>query len=360
MTKTAEQVTTKLTKSFARVMRKTPNRFLSKWKPVTNSRNVTLAPDVAISLKVLDILGEKDFSDLPVPEGRILVDKEANLAVISTIEVQDVRNTEIAGVPCRVYTPENSVANQTIAYIHGGGWVLGSLESHDITCRYLAQKTRRVVVSIDYSLAPEHPFPHGLNDIDAVLSELMEPEEAKVVVMGDSAGGNLSLTSTIKRIKEGKTLPTAIVPIVPVTNLHSFDTGSYQEFESGYFLTKKQMEWYREHYLRDASSIEEASQNPLVSPLLADSETLALFPPTLVAVDGFDPLRDEGEAMFERLKEAGAEAWLYQAEDQVHPFVNSITIWEGAEEAMWRISQWVTGAFEGKPEAVATPHTPKK
>lgn len=333
-----------LSLAFTKAVRKTPNTILAKQKPVINNRGTALAPDISISLKALKIVSGKDFSDLPVEEGRKVVDHEAKLAVASKIKISNVEDIEINGVNCRYYssTPGSTITDNLVVYIHGGGWVLGSLDSHDITCRYVVQQTGFDVISIDYTLAPEGTYPKGLNDVDSVLDEFTETHN--VIVMGDSAGGNLSLASTFKRIKDGKFLPIAVIPLVPVTDLHSFDTGSYNEFTDGFFLTKKQMIWYREKYLGSGFD-ESLTKDPLVSPIYASFEMLQFMPPTLTVVAGFDPLRDEGEAMHKRLVDAGVDAKLIQASDQVHPFVNSITLWEGAQSVMDDVITYIVDQF---------------
>lgn len=329
----------KLVKAAAKAISKAPEALVELQKPVVNERGFVLEPRIALSLNALKATGNKDFCDVPVEVGRKIIDNEADYAVTRHIAVDNVEDTAIAGVHCRVYSNKAHRNGRTIVYLHGGGWVLGSLESHDITCRYLANMADAKVISVNYRLAPEHPFPAALTDVNAVLDVLLR-ESSRVILMGDSAGGNLTLTSTISRIQAGLDLPMAIVPLVPVTNLDAFDTGSYQEFETGFFLTKKQMEWYRNHYLGELDT-----KDPLVSPIFADQDTLLQFPPSYTVVAGFDPLRDEGEAMFEKLRSAGWNATLQVAESQVHPFVNSITMWEGAEKAMHDVALWIINAF---------------
>lgn len=336
-------------KAFAKAIKNTPYFILNRQSVITNDYGDELSQTVSVSLKALNFLNKnkKDFTELPVSEGRIMMDKEAELAAISRPEVHSVEKKTIGGVPCRVYrekAPEDKKNDYVLVYLHGGGWVLGSLDSHDTACRYLANVTRADVVSVDYRLAPEHVFPAGLDDVNAVLDELLE--DHTVVLAGDSAGGNLALASTISRIQEGKKLPKALGAIVPVTNLKDFDTDSYKEFEDGFFLTKKHMEWYRNHYLGENFTDDEA-MNPLVSPLFASDEVLSKFPTTLIAVAGFDPLRDEGTAMFRRLRDAGVEARFYNARSMVHPFVNSTELWYGAEVAMYDIGSMLGRAFYG-------------
>lgn len=208
------------------------------------------------------------------------------------------------GIPVRVYVPEGEGPYPTLVYFHGGGWVLGDLDTYDATCRALTNAAECMVVSVDYRLAPEHKFPTPLEDCYTVLewvfddAKPMQIDADNVAVGGDSAGGNLAAAvALLARDRGGPSIAHQTL-IYPVTN-HSVDTDSYEENAEGYLLTKDDMEWFWDHYLRDDID----SKNPYASPLQASN--LEDLPPATVITCGFDPLRDEGAAYAQRLEEAG-------------------------------------------------------
>ncbi|WP_136601519.1 alpha/beta hydrolase [Salinigranum halophilum] len=234
--------------------------------------------------------------------------------------VGDVMQLEIgeAGVPVRVYVPEETEAPYpTFVYLHGGGWVFGDLDSHDATCRALTNASGRMVVSVDYRLAPEHKFPTPLEDCYTALEWLfddaiaMQVDTDSVAVGGDSAGGNLAAAvSLLARDRDGPSIERQVL-IYPVTN-HTFDTRSYEENAEGYLLTKGAMEWFWDHYLETGID----GKNPYASPMLA--RDLSDLPPATVITCGFDPLRDEGAAYASRLEEANVPVSHRNYDDAIH------------------------------------------
>lgn len=330
---------TRIAASAAGVLSSLPTGVLRLLGSRTNKDGNELDADVIASLKALTVVSGEDFADLPVEEGRRMIDEEAYLACPRSKmqKVGSVTEHEVAGVRVRHYRPKGSesvdVDLPTVVYFHGGGWVLGSLNSHDSTCRWLCARGDVAVLSVDYRLAPEHAFPASVDDATAVTlavlnGEVQGTDPARVATAGDSAGGNLSAAVNLRLRDEGKPLPRLQMLFVPVTDLRVFDTDSYHEFSDGLFLTAKHMDWYREHYVPN----EEDRHSPYASPLAA--EDLSGLPPAYVAVGGFDPLRDEGEAYARRLAEAGVDVTLRRHEGLVHPFVNSTGIWKGARTAM--------------------------
>lgn len=236
--------------------------------------------------------------------------------------VGSVMDLEIGdqGVPVRVYVPDGDGPHPTLVYIHGGGWVLGDLDTYDATCRALANATDFMVVSVDYGLAPEHTFPGPLEDSYTVLewvfddAAVMQVDTDRVAVGGDSAGGNLAAAvSLLARDRGGPDIAHQSL-IYPVTN-HAYDTVSYEENAEGYLLTKGAMEWFWNHYLD--SDID--GKNPYASPLQAND--LEGLPPATVTTCGFDPLRDEGAAYAERLDDAGVTVNHVNYDDAIHGIV---------------------------------------
>ena len=208
-----------------------------------------------------------------------------------------------ASVPVRVYTPEGTGPFPTLVYLHGGGWVIGSLDTADGICRVLADEADCVVVSVDYRLAPEHPFPAGLEDAVAA-TEWVDANpgtvggDGRVAVGGDSAGGNLAAAVSLHARETGGpeiAQQTLIYPVVSPAD----DWPSYRENGEGYYLERGDIDYFREHYWR--SDLELA--NPYACPLAACSH--ADLPPATVVTCGFDPLRDEGVAYAEALANDG-------------------------------------------------------
>ncbi|MGI8552278.1 MAG: alpha/beta hydrolase [Dehalococcoidia bacterium] len=207
-------------------------------------------------------------------------------------------------IPVRIYTPEGTGPFPVLVYFHGGGWVIGSIETHDAAVRALAKAAGCIAVSVDYRLAPEHKFPTAAEDGYAATRWVAENaasfggDPARIAVAGDSAGGNLSaVVALMARDRRGPHLVYQAL-IYPVTD-HSYETASYRENAEGYLLTKSSMVWFWDHYLNNEAD----GRNPYASPLQATD--LHSLPPALVVTAEFDPLRDEGEAYARRLHEAG-------------------------------------------------------
>ncbi len=222
-------------------------------------------------------------------------------------------------IPVRVYRDPRTVGpTPVIVYYHGGGWAVGDLDSHDGTCRMLARHSGTTVVSVDYRLAPESPFPGPLHDAYAVFGYVRDHPASfggvpgQVAVMGDSAGANLAAATSLLAREAGRA-PTAQILIYPATDLR-MGHPSIETFAEGFMLSKADMLWYRQQYLTDLRS----ALDPLVSPLLAPD--LSGLPPTLLWTAGFDPLRDEGEHFALSLQEAGVDCTYRCAQDQVHGF----------------------------------------
>jgi len=208
-------------------------------------------------------------------------------------------------VPVRVYVPVDEPGPRPVlVYFHGGGWVIGDLETHDSTARKLAAASGVTVVSVDYRLAPEDPFPAAVDDCLAAVRWVvdnagdLDVDPSRLAVGGDSAGGNLAAVAAGRLRDDG--VPVAFQLLVyPVTD-GTMGLPSYDENAEGYFLTRDTMAWFWDHYVGG-----EHRTNPLASPLHAPDEALAGLPPALVITAEFDPLRDEGEAYAARLRDAG-------------------------------------------------------
>ena len=210
-----------------------------------------------------------------------------------------------------------------LVYFHGGGWVLGSLDTHDSTCRHLCRSGGVRVLSVDYRLAPEHRFPTAVDDALAAFrlarahAAELGVDPGRIAVGGDSAGGNLAAVVCQQTRDAGEPMPAFQLLVVPAVDM-SARRRSFELFAEGYFLTAAQMDYYENTYLRSDADRTDVRASPLLA------EDLSGLPPAHVAVAGFDPLRDEGEAYAHRLVEAGVPVTLRRHDSVVHPFVNAV------------------------------------
>jgi acetyl esterase len=245
------------------------------------------------------------------------------------------------GIPVRVYANEHGGRRPGLVFFHGGGFVIGNVDTHDTVCRALARESGAVVISVDYGLAPEHKFPRGVDDAHAATewvaanAERLGIDARRISVGGDSAGGNLAAVVAIRCRNAGGPLLASQVLIYPVADLSNFETESYRTFKEGYGLTRAAMVWFAGHYL---SSPELGSQ-PEISPLLAGD--LGGLPPALVITAEFDPLRDEGEAYAARLKQAGVRVTLTRYPGLIHGFVVMRGVLAGGRQAICEIAEFV-------------------
>jgi acetyl esterase len=237
--------------------------------------------------------------------------------------VRRVVNTTCPGpagdIPLRLYYPEAEGVLPATIYFHGGGWVVCNLESHDTTCRRLANAAGCLVVSVDYRLAPEQPFPAAVDDSYAATmwvarnSASLGADAGRIAVAGDSAGGNLAtVVALLSRDAGGPKLVFQLL-VVPVTE-YLPENASYRENGEGYFLTRNFMAWFFSHYLKR----EEDKRDWRAFPSLAGS--LAGLPPALVLTAEYDPLRDEGEAYARQLSAAGVSVQQHRFEGTIHQF----------------------------------------
>lgn len=233
-----------------------------------------------------------------------------------------IPSTDGAEVPARIYRPDTSEPAPVLVWYHGGGWVIGDVETSDPTARKLCQRAGVVVVSVDYRLAPEHPHPAATDDAWAALTWVAEHigahggDASRLAVGGDSAGGNLAALVAIRARDEGGPALRHQLLVYPATDL-TLGHRSIEENGEGYFLTAATMRWFVDHYLgTDRRHGDPAA--PAVSPLFL--EDLAGLPPAQVLTAEFDPLRDEGDAYATRLAQAGVPVDHVSGPGLVHGF----------------------------------------
>ena len=293
----------------------------------------TLDAHFQAGIKVIALRAEAEYEDLPVPEARETVERSAFTAAGTEIDLAVVTDIVLplagddpdrADLPARVYSAVATDEPQpTLIYFHGGGWTLGSIDSHDSTCRFLAREGGLKVISVDYRLAPEFTFPTPVEDCVAAFryvrdnAALLGVDPARIAVGGDSAGGNLATVVCQVTRDAGESMPDFQLLFVPATDM-SKRTRSYEIFREGFFLTKANMDWYEENYIRS----EDDRLDPRASPLLTPD--LSGLPPAYVATGGFDPLRDEGEAYARKMSDAGVPVSMRRHPTLVHPFVNAV------------------------------------
>ncbi len=300
------------------------------------------------------------------PETRTLLDSMAGMGSLENMSLEDARamhslpapeNPESVGateerripgpggeIPVRIYRPQGEAPFPLIVFFHGGGFVFCGLNTHDGLCRTLCRRVGAVVVSVDYRLAPEFPFPAAPEDCYAAAcwaaenAAELEADAVRMAVAGDSAGGNLAaVVSLMARDRGGPALCHQAL-LYPVTN-YSFDTDSYRENAEGYFLTREGMRWCWRHYLGK----DEDGENPLASPLRAPD--LANLPSATVLTAEHDPLRDEGEAYAKRLKEAGVPTWLKCYNGTIHGFLSMPDALPKAEEGLTDLCQHLSAGL---------------
>jgi acetyl esterase len=289
-------------------------------------------PQVAAYLERLRVLDLPPLQELTPEQARANFAASIDPLFGPVDEVFAVDDLVADSVPLRVDRPDDAGGpSPALVFFHGGGWVVGSIETHDGTTRALANRSGCIVVSVDYRVAPDHRFPAAIDDAWTATTWVIDHAEelgidpARVAVGGDSSGGNLA--AAVARRARDAGVPIAFQLLVyPVTD-HSFDTASYDEFSEGYSLTREGMRWYWSQYLGDADG-----SDPDASPLRAAN--LSGLAPAFVASAGLDPLRDESEAYARRLEEAGVPTTLVRYDGMIHGFLRMPAIIDRAADAL--------------------------
>jgi acetyl esterase len=245
------------------------------------------------------------------------------------------------GLPIRIYQPAERRCMNLIVFFHGGGFVLGSIETHDPVARRFCSSAGCAVVSLEYRLAPEHRFPAATEDCLSAArwardnASSLGASPHRIVLAGDSAGGNLAAVTTLRLRDEGYPQPSGQILAYPVTDYHTPPTRSYLDNATGYSLTRAAMI----RFWRDYVSNEAQALHPHASPLRASD--LSGLPPAFILTAQFDPLRDEGEAYAARLKDAGVPVALIRYEGLIHGFLRMAAVSAKARQAFAEIGTWV-------------------
>jgi acetyl esterase len=309
---------------------------------------VTLDPDAAAVFKAFQEAGRPAYETLTPAEARAFY---LAARVVSNPEPPELKSvTPLAipaphgSIPARIYTPKTLRQAAGLApclvFFHGGGWVIGDLDSHDVVCRKLAAEGELIVISVDYRLAPEHKFPAAIDDaIDATKwiaanAASLGIDASRLMVGGDSAGGNLAAVVAISaRDGNGPAIAgqVLIYPAIDFAMTHP----SHREPETSILLTHSVIRWFADHYLNGAADVHDWRASPV------RATTLIGLPPAYVLTAGADPLRDEGDEYARRLKQAGVPVTYRHFPGQFHGFFTMGKLLQQANVAASEIGVWL-------------------
>jgi acetyl esterase len=317
-----------------------------------------LDPDAQLVIDMIRAAGRPPFEELTPAEAREAYANSRRILQPPAQDVAESRDTTCSGphgdVPLRLYRPAGSDAAEVLpalVYYHGGGWLLGDLNSHDVACRRFANAARCRVVSVDYRMAPEHKFPAAVDDCAAATRWAIEQaaelgiDPARVAVGGDSAGGNLAAVMALMA-RDGALPPVAYqLLIYPATDMMMTSVSS-RTVTSGVPLTSATMKWFIDHYMRDAADARDWRASPLRAADLSGTAQ------ALVLTCAYDPLCDEGRAYAARLERDGVRVVHLHYSDQVHGFMSMGRIIRAADQAIDMMAAGLRKALwpPGQPE----------
>ncbi|WP_439356828.1 alpha/beta hydrolase [Bradyrhizobium sp. DASA03007] len=309
---------------------------------------VVLDPDAAAVYKAFQEAGRPAYETLTAPEARAYYSQARFATNPEPPELARVTQLAIPAphgvIPARLYVPKeprrHDGLSPALVFFHGGGWVIGDLDSHDVVCRQLAVEGALIVISVDYRLAPEHKFPAAVEDAIAATkwvaanAHQLGIDASRLSIGGDSAGGNLTAVVALAA-RDGNGLALAgQVLIYPATDF-AMTHGSHSEPETSVLLTHSVIRWFRDHYLNGAADIHDWRASP------ARAASLIGLPPAYVLTAGADPLRDEGDEYAERLKQAGVPVTTKHYPGQFHGFFTMGKLLREANVAVREIGAWL-------------------
>lgn len=331
----------------AKALNRLPPRaqvLLAGGKPIVRD-GLTLHPELQLLLAVRERMGARAMSHGSPGEARRRLRREAlvHAGVPEPVrEVKDLTVTGAAGpLKARHYRPEaeGDAPSPMLLFFHGGGFVVGDLDTHDSLCRMLCRHGRMQVLSVEYRKAPEEPFPAAVEDVRASYAWTLQNAASlgvharKIAVGGDSAGGNLAAVHSVRAVREGAPAPALQLLLYPALDRKAVRR-SLELFAEGFFLTRADIEWFQEQY---TGTVGADCTDPLISPLHCGE--LAGLPPALIVTAGFDPLRDEAEAYVEALQQAGSRAVLRRYDGFIHGFANMTGVSRACRLAVIEIAQ---------------------
>jgi acetyl esterase len=313
-----------------------------------------LDPDAERVLEIVQLSGRPPYETLSAPEARELFLAAREVLAPDPPPVAEIRELSApvptGPVPLRLYRGATTIRSENLpalVYFHGGGWVIGNLDTHDSLCRHLANAASCIVVSVDYRLAPEHKFPAAVEDCVAATTWVTKEAAAlginreRLAVGGDSAGGNLAAVVSLVARDRGSPRLRCQVLLYPAVEC-GMSHPSHDRFAEGFLLTQPTMKWFYEHYLRGPADVADWRASPLRA---ADLSGVA---PALVLTAGNDLLSDEGEAYARRLQHAGVPVELRHFPDQIHGFLTMGKIAQVAQPALDDIAAALLATWDAR------------
>ena len=306
-----------------------------------------LDPQIAAVLAQAKAMGGKPVHQQTVAEARAALAMMCAMGGRSTAPLADVANRTVPGpggdIPIRIYTPNGDGPFGLLVFFHGGGFVLGDLQTHDGVCRELASGAECVVIATHYRLAPEHPYPAAADDCEAVTrwahenAASLNADPARLAVGGESAGGNLSAVIAQRLKNSGGPALVGQMLVYPAARLAGEPEGSMLENAEGYFLELADMEWFLNAYISDPAHAMLADASP------GFAEDLSGLPPALVITAEYDPIRDDGEWYGEALRKAGVDVTVTRYDGAIHGFWNFFGMLPLGRKAMDESIAWLRG-----------------
>jgi acetyl esterase len=309
---------------------------------------VTLDTDAALVYQVFKDSGRPAYETVTPQEARELYLKGCLAASPAPPELAQIAPLAIPAphgvIPARIYTPkkrrEAGALGPALVFFHGGGWVIGNLDTHDVACRKLAHEGELTVIAVDYRLAPEHKFPAAVEDAIAATGWIaahageLGIDASRLAIGGDSAGGNLAAVVALSARNSGGPAIAGQLLVYPATDF-SMDQPSHSEPETSVLLTHSVIRWFRDHYFNGPDDGEDWRASP------ARAESFAQLPPAFVLTAGADPLRDEGAEYAERLREAGVAVTYRHFAGQFHGFFTMGKFLQQSNIAINEMGAWL-------------------